>query len=146
MSYTSIIKRLSAMQAAVAPGSKTVQEAFTRTGIILTSEIKLNIRRQGLIDTGRLLNSIRYEMEQSAGRAILRVGSFGVPYAAAHEFGDHRTHSVRAYSRSSLNGSMFSVRAHDRRANIPARPYLKPAIEKHRKRIVDLLREAARGE
>lgn len=140
-----IIARLSAMEKAVTPTSLRVREALTRTGILLQSEIKLNIRRQGLLDTGRLFNSIRYEMEQDGPRARLIVGSFNVPYAAVHEFGHRGTHTVRAYTRSSFNGTVFEVRSHSRRVNIPARPYLSPAIHTHRNRIIDLLREAARG-
>lgn len=140
-----VIERLRALNAAFAPGSPKIKEMLTRAGVLLQGEIKLNIRRQGLIDTSRLINSIFYFVEQSDQKAILRVGSFGVPYAPVHEFGYDGIQRVRAATRTSPNGTSYDVRAHDRRMNIPARPYLRPAVEKHRARIVDFLREAAQN-
>lgn len=59
------------------------QEMLHRIGMLVVAQTKLNIRQQGLIDQGGLLNSIRYEITSEG----LEVGSYGVPYAATHEYG-----------------------------------------------------------
>ena len=57
-----IIQRLRQRIEAMKDGqSKQVIKAFTTIGTILASQIKLNIRKQGLVDTGTLINSVRYD-------------------------------------------------------------------------------------
>lgn len=46
----------------IAPNPITKARAFTRIGTILETEIVRNIRTQRIINTGNLLNSIRYEL------------------------------------------------------------------------------------
>ena len=43
------------------PNSPEIKAGYVRIAGIVTSRTKINIRKQGLIDTGRLLNSIRHE-------------------------------------------------------------------------------------
>ena len=69
------------------PGSRQIKEALLRIGIMLQTQIKLNIRSRGLIDTGRLINSIKYKIYANSSTSKVEVGSYGVPYAAIHEFG-----------------------------------------------------------
>lgn len=79
--------RIAKMREAKSPGSSQVRTALTRIGLVLEAEMKYHAKRQGIIDTGSLLNSIRYEIEQSGNTAFLTVGSFGIKYAAMNEFG-----------------------------------------------------------
>jgi phage gpG-like protein len=65
-----------------------VVRALHRIGLLLTSKAKQNVRQQGLIDLGALINSISYDIEQTEDKSyLLRVGSYGLPYARIHEFG-----------------------------------------------------------
>lgn len=141
----SLISRLRARSKALAPGSAAMQEALTRAGLIITARAKMNVRRLGIIDTGRLLNSIRYELYTTGNAAGVRVGSFGVPYAAMHEFGGPFSERQRRAmfaamrrrggpprpSKNVIQGSHFR-----------ARPYLRPAVKASAGQIIDALREA----
>lgn len=146
----SVVARLQEQLKAFSTDNVKVKTALVKLGIMIQTETKLNIRRQGLIDTGRLLNSIQFFVEQSNTSAILRVGSYGVPYAAVHEFGFKGNVTVRAHPRhiSKVFGRNVAphetnVRSYSRRMNIKERPYLRPAVETYRSTVVDLLREAA---
>lgn len=122
-----------------------VRNALQQVGILISREAAINARRQGMIDSGRLINSIRYEFFIENNRQGIYVGSFGVPYAAINEFGGPFTERQRR--------AMFA--AMSRRGGSPrpskgvimgdhwrARPYLRPAITANTSRIVDILREA----
>lgn len=126
--------------------------AFVRIGTLLQSQIKLNIRQQGLIDTGNLLNSVRFELIKDGTKSGVRVGSFGVKYAAVHEYGFKGTMMVRAHTRTitqafgkPIKARTVSVRPHAMRANFRKRPYIKPAIQKHKTQIIEIIRLAIRG-
>lgn len=126
--------------------------AFVRIGTLLQAQIKLNIRQQGLIDTGNLLNSVRFELIKDGTKTGVRVGSFGVKYAAVHEYGFKGTMMVRAHTRTitqafgkPIKARAVSVRQHSMRANFRKRPYIKPAIQKHKTQIIEIIRLAIRG-
>lgn len=126
-------------------GDPNLKEALLRIGLLIQNQAKLNIRSQRLIDTGRLFNSIRHELSQRGNTISMDVGSFGVPYAAVHEFGFNKTVGIRGHTRTNAQGTAFAVRGHTRRMNIPKRPYLVPAIKKNQSKIQDILRDALRG-
>lgn len=63
---------------------QNITPALRRIGMLLVGQIKLNIRSQGLIDQGALLNSIDYKL---INQHSLEVGSYGAPYAVTHEYG-----------------------------------------------------------
>lgn len=132
-----LIARIQAVTSSLAPSSPRLNEALTRIGLYVTSVAKMNVRREGLIDTGRLLNSIRYEFFREGSTQGIRVGSFNVPYAAVHEFGFHGTQSVRAHQRRGGN-----VRAHSRVMNIRERAFLRPAIKTTQTFVIDTIRAA----
>lgn len=124
------------------PGDKRLKEALLRIGFLLEGEAKLNVRRKGIIDTGRLLNSIRHELFRTKTTAGVRVGSFGVPYAKLHEFGGPFTDRMRR--------AMFAKFKDEGRTNrinknviqghrVIDRPYLRPALAKHKNRIVQII-------
>lgn len=68
-----------------------------------------------------------------------------VPYAAVHEYGFSGSVQVPSHSRE-RKGTTYTVRAHARKMEMPARPYLQPAIDdetdKIRERAVAELRKA----
>lgn len=132
-----LIVRIQAQTAALAPGSPVLKEAFTRIGLYVSAVAKINVRRRGLIDTGRLINSVRHEFFKDGDVEGIKVGSFNVPYAAVHEFGYRGYVNVKAHSRLGR-----PVVGHTRQVNIPPRPYLRPAISTSRTFIIDTLRAA----
>ncbi len=84
------------------------------------------------VDTARLLNSLDAQVRSDERLPVLEVGSFpdddgAVEYAAAVELGFHGEEQVRAHTR---NGR--PVRAHERHANTPEQPYLRPALYQER--------------
>lgn len=84
------------------------------------------------VDTGRLLGSLDAQVRHDERLPVLEVGSFpdgdgDVDYAAAVELGFNGIESVRAHTR---NG--HPVRAHERHADTPEQPYLRPALYQER--------------
>lgn len=141
----SVIKRFEQMIKAMGD----LGPAFVRIGVLLESQIKLNIRQQGLIDTGNLLNSIRYELINENGKKGIRLGSFGVKYAAAHEYGFKGIVTKRSHTRTisqafgkRIPARPVTVRSHSSSMNVRKRPFIKPAIQKHKSQIIDIIRLA----
>lgn len=144
--YDSLIARLSLQVSALAPESPQLKEALTRIGSYVAALAKVEARRQGIIDSGRLINSIRYEFFKSGTRTGILVGSFNVKYAALHEFGGVFTDQMRK--------AMFAAMRRSGRArpgvtknvikggHFRARPYLRPAILKSNAFTLDTLRAA----
>jgi phage gpG-like protein len=134
------------------PQDPKLKEALMRIGVLIETEAKLNIRRKHIIDTGTLFNSIRYQLISQGAISGVEVGSYGVPYAAAHEFGfqgtvtvpTHNRFQTKAFGRPIKNPRSISVSTHSRRMNIRARPYLRPAFKKARQKIMDLIAEIVR--
>lgn len=129
------------------PDDPKLREVVLRIGQTLEAQTKLNIRSQGLIDTGRLFNSIRYEYFKITGGVGVDVGSFGVPYAAVHEFGFDGIVSVSAHKRAiaqafgnPIEPKLIDIRQHRRHMRVRARPYLRPALLKNKDKFVDMFR------
>jgi hypothetical protein len=150
MSYDVILKRLENMRLVAAGDNPKLRTALIRVGAVLEAEMKLNIVRHKMVNTGRLLNSIRYEVKSSGSKTTLTVGSFGVDYAAINEYGGKLT------SRQ-INAMFASFRGRAKRAGKGviriygdgsgyhrARPYMRPAINKHRTFMLDVVRESYR--
>jgi len=127
-------------------GDPRVKEALLRIGLLLESETKQNIRRKGIIDTGRLLNSIQHVLYQRGDSVGVRVGSFGVPYAAQHEFGGPFTDPQRRAMFAALRdkGKLGPTRSPGKGviqgSRFMARPFLRPALMTHRQRIIGIIR------
>lgn len=122
-----------------------VRAALLRIGQLIEGEAKLNIRRAGLIDTGRLINSIRHFVFIRGDIAELSVGSFATPYAAVHEFGFNGSVSVSAHTRRTRSGTDARVRAHNRRMSIQGQHYLERAAQKQAGRITGILQDMFRS-
>lgn len=142
-----IERRIAAKMKRYQPDDPALREALLRIGFMLEAQAKINIRRQGIIDTGRLLNSIQTRFYTRGDRVGINVGSFGVPYAALHEFGGPFTDRQRRAMFASLRerGRLGPNRKGTDKGVIQggqfrARPYLRPAIDTHRQRIIDIIR------
>lgn len=88
----------------------------------------------------------RYAALRESGVRGVRVGSFGVPYAAVHEFGfrgvvrvpNHQRIITRSFGRA-IEPKSVNVRAHTRRMNVRKRPYIAPALEQRRDLILKIM-------
>lgn len=96
------------------------------------------------VRSGSLLNSIyktpiTYERNTLSGG----IGSAGIPYAAIHEFGGiTKAHDIFPRAGKALKFQMggknvFAKSVHHPGSNIPARPYLGPALESNRQKIIE---------
>lgn len=164
-----LIARLRAIRENMQPDNPEMRKALERIGLLIVAQAKANIRSQGLIDTGRLLNSVRHEFFKTANEAGVLIGSFGVPYAAIHEFGGTIRPKRAQYLTIPLGpkykgrfASQFNLKAVKMKNNLflvdpetgeagyvlkksvtlRARPYLNPAVLRHREDAVTLIREA----
>lgn len=144
-----LITRIQYQTSKLAPGSPHLSEALTRIGMYVSALAKINIRRQGLIDTGRLINSMRYEFFKEGNVEGIQLGSFNVPYAAVHEFGYKGVQRVPSFTRTQtqafgrpIDPKVVTVRDYNRNVSIRARPYLRPAVSTARTFIIDTLRQA----
>lgn len=131
-----------------------IYRALTRIGALLQAEIRIQLRRSGLRrQTGDLANSIDFEVRRpSPTNFEVVAGSFGVSYAAIHEFGYRGPQSVPSHVRLQTTSfgrrippKQVNVRAHVRQQNIPPRPYVRPAFDRQKARILDILSKAATG-
>jgi phage gpG-like protein len=143
-----IIQRINTRLSVVSSASDAERkEALFRVGLLVQNEAKLNIRRHRLIDTGRLINSIQFKLvDKTFGQSVL-VGSFGVPYAKVHEYGFAGNVDVKNHTRTinqafgkPIAPTQVEVRAHSRYQRIRARPYLRPALAKMRRQIMQIIR------
>jgi len=122
------------------PDDPRLREGLTRIGIMIEREAKKNITQKKLVDTGSLLNSIRFRLFQKGTISGVKVGSYGIPYAAVHEFGFDGSVKISSHERRTPSGGVTNVTAHQRMMQIRARPYLKPAIKSVRKEIINILK------
>lgn len=67
----------------------SLERALTRIGMLLEAKIKSNLSNKGMIKSGALANSIKYEVsmypDNNGGEVV--VGSYGVKYARIQEYG-----------------------------------------------------------
>jgi len=145
---TILEQRIQARLSKLQPNDPRAVEVLTRIGMLIEGEAKLNVRRKHIIDTGSLLNSIRYRIMKRGPVSIVQIGSFGVPYAAAHEFGFDGPVTVRAHTRVSAFGrptKPYTMPTHTRWHRVAKRPYLRPAVTKTREAVINLIQAYYRG-
>lgn len=151
-----LIDRIAAMQARLQPDNPSTKIALQKAALLLVAQAKLNLRAKGMIDTGRLINSIKWEFYRPVnlspdGDGIgMRVGSFGVPYAAINEFGGvfrpdmRRAMFASLRSRGRLNKD-YASKGVIVGGRYRSRPYMRSSYETHRERIQELIFEALQG-
>lgn len=138
MDNARLLIRLKNLEKSLSPDSPALRRSLADVGNLIANQAKLNIRAHSLIDTGRLINSIRWQILRRQQGQELQVGSFGVPYARRWEFGFKGDVRVKAHERS-LKDRVTSVREHMRSVNLPGKPYLRPAFTLHSSRIADMI-------
>ena len=142
-----VLNQLKAEQDRYSPENPSFRAKIIRIANLIINQAKLNIRTERLIDTGRLWNSLRYEFYRMDKDSYgIRIGSFGVPYAALWEFGYHGPVAVRSHNRlmttafgRPIEPTIVRVKNHIRKVNVEPRPYLRPAFEQHKKRISEII-------
>jgi phage gpG-like protein len=113
---------------------------FTRIALLLENQTKLNVRKERLVDTGALMNSITSQVvKKSRVEASVFYGSVGVRYAAFHEFGLRGNVNVSSHTRT-RKGTSFNVRGHSRAVNYDGRPYIRPSLVTQRRKILRILK------
>jgi hypothetical protein len=142
-------QRITSRLGGLDPESPGFKETMLRLAMRLEAETKINIRTPSrtpsgrmkpLIDTGRLLNSIRYDLRRRGERTVeLSVVSQAVPYARFWEEGYSGAMSIAAHQmrldhfwHQKVDPIIVQVRAHTRYVQVQARPYMAPAIQKMR--------------
>jgi phage gpG-like protein len=134
----------------LSPDSPYLKAAMHRVGLYVVGLAKIEALRKGVISSGRLVNSLRYEFFRRGSVVGISIGSFGVPYAAMNEFGgrisprQYRAMMARL-SRNSRHrrASKGVVRGNPQTGGTwRARPFLRPAFAKSRPFVVDTLRAA----
>jgi phage gpG-like protein len=113
-----------------------IQHALMQGGEVIRNWARLNIRKNKLIDTSNLVNSIDVAPSKASSdtAAEVAVGT-GVVYAAIHEFGG----VINAKAGKFLSWvNKEGKRIFAKSVHIPARPYLRPAVDEH----MDEIREA----
>ena len=140
-----LVKRIGARIDKVKIGSPELNDAFIRIALRVTYKAKLNIRRHGMIDTGRLMNSIRYEFYRKGRNYGVRVGSFRVSYAAINEYGGPVTEAMRKAMFANLKergrlGKGSANKAPTIEGNYwRPRPFLRPAFAEEKDFVVEQL-------
>lgn len=142
MSIPLLVRRLTKKAEGLKPASPEMAAALGVIGSLVRARAIINIRTKKIIDLSHLLNSINYKLFSQGTKDGVAVGSFGIPYAAVHEFGFKGHVFVRSFTRT-RNGVRENVRPHERFMNIRARPYLRPAVIDSKNDILTILRRVA---
>ena len=126
------------------PKNPGLARALLTIGAMIETEAKMNIRRKQIVDTGTLMNSIKFRLYKQGIISGVVVGSFGVPYAAAHEFGfdgnimvTPKTMRTKAFGKAT---KPYLVAPYRRRHHVRARPYLRPAVKKLSGQIQEIIK------
>ena len=124
-----VIERIKRKIEAHLPGSKEMRQKLLRIGVVLKRESVTAYHQSGKgtlkslrVRTGTLINSMQYRISNRPGVANIRFGPWGIRYAAIHEFGGRAGRGLKV--------------------KIPARPYLRPTLERSRRYIMKILGEA----
>lgn len=138
-----LIKRIRAKTKRYRFNNSESQERLVRIALLLENQTKLNIRRQGIVDTGNLLNSIQSSVVANETSAIIQYGSYGVVYAALHEFGGPFTDRMRRAMFAKLrarNAPKKPGKGLVKGGMMKARPYIRPSVIQQRRRILEILK------
>jgi phage gpG-like protein len=138
-----LIKRISVRTRRYVFSDADAKKRLTRIALLLENQTKINIRRQGIVDTGNLLNSIQSRVVAREHRAIISYGSFGVAYAGLHEFGGPFTDRMRRAMFAKLRARGAPPKPGKgivQGGYIRARPYIRPSLIQQRRRILEILK------
>lgn len=144
------IQRLASKIAAYGADSLAMQRFMARVGADVVSRARSNVTRQRIVDTGRLLNSLSFRIENGSGELALFVGAFNVRYAAIHEFGMRYTPAMMRAMFASLKARGLLGKRPGKNViqggNLPPRPYLVPAFREGTRDFAQQMRDFVRAQ
>jgi phage gpG-like protein len=127
-----------------------LSRALLTAGLVVAGQAQRNVTSGGTglhVRTGRLRSSIGAEL--LPGSAVT-IGT-NVVYARIHEFGGRtRPMTIEPVRRTALRftvggRTVFAKRVSHPGSHIPARPYLRPAVDQRRAQVLDILRRVYAG-
>jgi len=130
-----------------APGKVTAEMVRQGAEVILDAA-KANIRVTFENQTGALENSGKVVMVNQYSADVI----FDIVYSAVHEYGLANQVITERQRRffwamySNTGEDMWKALALSRTYTIPARPYLRPAIDSHKSKAADVMAKALRSE
>lgn len=107
--------------------------------LVIQRAARANVREKLNKDPSGVLES-QIEIRETA--KTIQVGVWGLPYAAIHEFGG----LIHAKTGSFLSFVVDGTRIFTKLVQIPARPYLRPAMDENQSEIKDEMGEAIKEE
>jgi hypothetical protein len=143
-----ILKRISDRNAAFKPDSPQILRALTLIGMRVSSLAKLKATQKGIEDSGHLKAATSYEFYKEGGINGVRVGTFGVRYAAMNEFGGRISpEQFRAlcWAINEKHGRDYTPKGIINKGYWKPRPYLRPAFIGSRAYISDRIAEIFKG-
>lgn len=122
--------------------TEAVGQALSAGALYLVGVIKTNIVNRKLVDTGNLLGSVTADKPVvGIMRSYIEFGPHTV-YAAIHEFGGLiRPVKAKALVFMGSDGKLVFTKV----VYMPARPYLRPALDEHGKEAIDLMASTIGG-
>ena len=145
-----IIGRMNILAKNISSGSPMITQSLLRIAMMVISKAKINVRRHRMVDTGRLINSLRWEFYRQGDTEGVYIGSFGVKYAAMNEFGGEVSERQRRAmfasfgSRKTKLPSKGIIRKSGAGWRWKPRPYLRPALKESQQYIMETIREYLR--
>lgn len=125
-----------------------VRKRLYEIGNMVQNEAKKNVTKNKMIDQGHLRASISFRTRQERNKAVLEIGSYGIPYARIQELGG----TFPPAKAMQMRRAMFATlsRAGRLKANYQskvifvgnkwvARPYLRIALIDNREKILKIL-------
>lgn len=157
-----LVKKLDRLGASL--GERGLRAGLAAAGSVVVGQARANIQRHKLIDSGNLVNSIQAGKPTGSGGTVeIKIGT-NAEYATVHEYGGtirpkHAKSLAIPVSATAKKvkgprdfpGKLFLVKTDDKvylmgakgkihyilvkSVTIPARPYLRPAVDEHRGEI-----------
>ena len=137
-----VLKRISEKNAAFKPDSPALVKALTEIGLRVTAIAKLKATNQRIIDSGNLRARIGYEFFKEGNISGIRIGVFGVRYAAINEFGGRVTPGMIRAIFAIKKGKKYKPKGIIKDMYWKPRPFLRPAFVSNRAYITDRIAEA----
>ena len=135
-----LIRRLQ-VRSRIGLENPAVRTALILIGMKISGDAKLEATKKRVVDTGNLRARIRYELYERGGAVGVRIGVFGVNYAAINEFGGRVTPGMfRAMGASmSRKGGQRAPKGVIIGNYWTPRPFLRPAFNANAGFILDTL-------
>ena len=125
-----------------------IRKRLHEIGNFIQNEAKKNVTKNKIIDQGHLRASISYNAKQEGSKAVLEIGSYGIPYARINELGGTFPPAKAMQMRKAMFATLS--RAGRLKGNYQskgifvgnkwiARPYLRTALVDNKDKILKIL-------